>query len=253
MNIQYKYFEHRDTRVSYFSVGAGKPVLFLHGAGVNILAYQEMIELLSKKYLVIAADIPSFGKSTVPKECWTLSDFGDYFDAFLDMLAINDVTVIGHSLGGGIAMAVAKKSKKVRKLIVIDSIGLGRKSIKNLAFTFFVRKTITGLFTYKQPTKIRALGKYFIQNIMNHPMQQGRVLRMMNQALMNCDTSFEQISTDTLILWGDKDEIFPVGDAEVLRKRIPHAKVEIVNGNHDWCLFDPEKFISLTSEFMGER
>lgn len=252
MNIIYKKYKDNGISISYFIIGKGQTILFLHGGGVDILAYKELMMTLAKKYQVIGVDIPCFGNSGVPDTLWSLSDYGEYFRKFLQIVSTNKVTVIGHSLGAGIGVYLASSNEKVNNLVLVDSAGLG-KSINLLSFyyTFFIIKTLNGIFKYGQLGKFILLGERFLLNVVRHPFQQLKVFQIMNNALSKQDLPTNKIKANTLILWGNKDEIFPLSDAEEFHKQIHNSKLKIVDGNHDWCLFYPMKFNSLIEDFLS--
>lgn len=251
MNIQYKYYQDNGVCISYFIIGKGDPILFLQGGATNILAYKEFLELLARNYLVIGADVPCFGNASVPKTMWNFTDFGNYFAGFIDALPFNNITVIGHSFGGGIGICLTAKSNKVKKLILVDSAGLSRgKSFALFYYAFFITKNLAALVAYRQFSKVLALAKYFLGNISKHLFEQAQVLRIMENSLLHRNLPYGRLRTKTLILWGNKDEIFPINDAKELRRKITNSTLEIVEGNHDWCIFYPKKFYSLVNQFI---
>src|SRR3989338_3441985 len=115
MDFQEKIFQYNKISIKYFQKGAGQVILFLHGGGVRALTCLKILNPLSENYNVIAPDIPCFGESSVPDEIWGLEEYADFFDKFIDFLGINDIIVIGHSLGGGIALNLATKNRSVQK------------------------------------------------------------------------------------------------------------------------------------------
>ena len=251
MNIQYKYYQNNGVYINYFVTGKGDPVLFLQGGATNVLAYKEFLELLARNYMVIGADVPCFGKASVPKTIWNFTDFGNYFEGFIDSLSFKNITVIGHSFGGGIGIRLAAKSDKVKELILVDSAGLSRgKSFALFYYSFFVTKNLAALVTYRKFSKVLALVKYFFKNISRHPFEQVQVLRIMESSLLQKNLPYGQLRTKTLILWGNKDEIFSIEDAKELQRKISNSTLQIVEGNHDWCIFYPKKFYSLVREFI---
>jgi len=146
MDYEEKFFEADGTNLKYITTGKGMSILFLHGGGVNALTYKKNFELLSQKYHVIAPDIPCFSKSSIPNELWNFEDSANIFSKFVDSLNLDKIILVGHSFGGGIALNLAPKNKKISKLILIDSAGL---SLDYSTFKFMyllVAKTFRGFF-----------------------------------------------------------------------------------------------------------
>lgn len=120
--------------MTYYEAGKGPLIFFIHGAGIRALTYKNSIRELSKNFRVVAPDVMGFGKSDMPPESWKFTDYGKYLSIFLQQLFPGNINVIGHSLGGRIAIEVAIAHQKIDKLILIDSTPLGKY--------FTTRKTI---------------------------------------------------------------------------------------------------------------
>ncbi|MFH1894450.1 MAG: alpha/beta hydrolase, partial [Patescibacteria group bacterium] len=104
MDYQEKIFQYRDIFIKYYEKGFGEPVLFLQGGGVSLRPYKNFLVELSKKYHVIVPTLPFFYKLAIPKEVWGLNEYGDFFGKFIKFLGLEEFNVIGHSLGGGVAL-----------------------------------------------------------------------------------------------------------------------------------------------------
>ncbi|MDP2860991.1 MAG: alpha/beta fold hydrolase, partial [bacterium] len=124
MNWQRKPFLAMGVRTFYFDIGSGEPVIFFSGGGAGALTYRRHLELLSKKYRVFAPDLPCFGDADAPKTPWGFDDYGEYFKIFIESLSLDKLAVIGHSFGGGVALAVAARTPKVTRLILANCAGL---------------------------------------------------------------------------------------------------------------------------------
>lgn len=87
-------------KINYMDKGSGELVVLLHGWGSNIELFENMSELLARKYHVIAPDMPGFGLSDEPEEPWRVDDYVDFVLKFLEPFAPEKVTFLGHSFGG---------------------------------------------------------------------------------------------------------------------------------------------------------
>src|SRR6476659_5070848 len=110
-------------RVAYRDEGAGEVLLLIHGIGGSSNSWSGVIPLLAKKYRVIAPDLLGHGESDKPRGDYSVGAFAVLLRDFLDALDIPQVTVIGHSLGGGIAMQFAHQHGEYCKRIVLISSG----------------------------------------------------------------------------------------------------------------------------------
>jgi 2-hydroxy-6-oxonona-2,4-dienedioate hydrolase len=105
-----------------------KNVLFIHGLGSSSLTWGDIPEALSKYFHTITVDLIGFGKSDKPNADYTIPYFSKFIKSFLRQIGIKDndkITLIGHSLGGYIALDYAIENKdQVDKLVLIDSSGM---------------------------------------------------------------------------------------------------------------------------------
>ncbi|HSW88527.1 MAG TPA: alpha/beta hydrolase [Candidatus Saccharimonadales bacterium] len=225
--------------LTYYTFGAGKPMLFLHGGRVRALTFKKNLELLAKNFFVIAPDIPGYGFSATPKDVWSFIDYAKFFDYFLSKLDLKNVTVIGYSMGGGIAYNMAGISKRLDKVVLINSSGMNikvhkvRSDLKRLEF-YLTHPKYLHIFI----VLLKEYCLYYIGHIMD--------LKIINRIRTKCgDTiydAYKTIKIPTLILWSDEDWIFPIAVGKRFNQKIPHSKLEIVQGNHDWILYNPILF-----------
>jgi pimeloyl-ACP methyl ester carboxylesterase len=119
MPTQTKYTEVKGYATYYFYSGAttlpdvipdfsrGRRIVFVHGAGSNGHTWHRQIEALSAKHSPIALDLPGHGRSAGVEGLRTVGDYADFVAAFLDALKIRSAVMVGHSMGGAIAMDLA--------------------------------------------------------------------------------------------------------------------------------------------------
>jgi len=120
------YLELHGDRVAYRDVGQGPALLLIHGMAGSSDTYRAIIPQLSKKYRVIAPDLLGHGKSAKPRGDYSLGAFAVFLRDLLDELGVDRATVIGQSLGGGIAMQFAYQHRDYcERLVLIGSGGLG--------------------------------------------------------------------------------------------------------------------------------
>src|SRR6202167_4761506 len=111
----------RGCRLLLRRAGAGAPLLFLHGAN-GFPAWLPFFETLSDRFEVLAPDHPSFGRSTTPAWLDEVGDLAYFYLDLLDTLGLDGFHVVGHSLGGWIALELAIRSTaRVKTLTLIDA------------------------------------------------------------------------------------------------------------------------------------
>ncbi|WP_375488274.1 alpha/beta fold hydrolase [uncultured Mycobacterium sp.] len=121
-----KFLELHGDRVAYRDAGDGEVLLLIHGMAGSSATWRSVLPQLSKRFRVIAPDLLGHGESAKPRGDYSLGAFAVWLRDFLDELGVSHATVIGHSLGGGVAMQfVYQHPDYVKRLILIGSGGLG--------------------------------------------------------------------------------------------------------------------------------
>jgi pimeloyl-ACP methyl ester carboxylesterase len=184
--MQHKNINYKNGTIFYHVSGKGIPVVLLHGFAEDGNVWQAQIDFLQTRFLVIVPDISGSGRSSIAnwKDHIGMDDFADSIKAILDEEQITGCVVIGHSMGGYIALAFAEKyphllnglglfhssafaDTEEKKQTRLKAIGF----IENNGGYTFIKNTTPGLFasafTKNNPEKINALieeGKSFAEN-----------------------------------------------------------------------------------------
>jgi pimeloyl-ACP methyl ester carboxylesterase len=135
-------------RLAYVDEGAGaETLIFLHGLGSNLQAWQKTIAGLKKDYRCVALDLPGYGKSSKGDYAFGMTFFANQVAAFIEELGLEEVTLVGHSMGGQVALALAlQEPEYLKRLVLAAPAGLETFSAENRDF----------FATYVQPSIIRA-------------------------------------------------------------------------------------------------
>ena len=103
--------------------GDGDPVILIHGYGAGIWVWEKQIDFLSSFYRVYALDLIGHGFSDRPKIAYTPETYIHFFRDFMTAIGIEKATLIGNSMGGGLAWSVAALfPERVKRLVLIDCI-----------------------------------------------------------------------------------------------------------------------------------
>ena len=102
------------------SGGPGHPLLFLHGTGCDASDWVSVVERLQGKWCCITLDFRGHGQSSVPTQPFTLGSLADDVLHLTDFLEIQELVIVGHSLGGMVAMEVAQRSSCVVGLVLLE-------------------------------------------------------------------------------------------------------------------------------------
>ena len=121
-----KFVELHGDRVAYRDAGHGEVLLLIHGMAGSSATWRAILPQLAKKYRVVAPDLIGHGESAKPRGDYSLGAFAVWLRDFLDELGITRATVVGQSLGGGVAMQfVYQHPDYCERLVLISSGGLG--------------------------------------------------------------------------------------------------------------------------------
>ena len=125
--IEHKFIDIHGERLAYYDEGRGEAILLIHGMAGSSQTWREILPPLAKKYRVIAPDLLGHGRSAKPRTDYSLGAFAVGLRDLLDELEVDSATVVGHSLGGGIAMQfLYQHPDYCRRLVLLSSGGLGQ-------------------------------------------------------------------------------------------------------------------------------
>ena len=113
-----------DVEIDVFEAGRGRPLLFLHGGG-GFAEEQPFVPLLAKSRRLIAPSHPGFGNSSLPDWLDSVDDIAHLYLELLDKLALEDIDLVGCSIGGWIAAEMATKvPERIRRLVMVGPVGI---------------------------------------------------------------------------------------------------------------------------------
>ena len=122
-----KYIDIHGERIAVREAGAGEALLLIHGMAGSSQTWRAIMPQLAKRYRVVAPDLLGHGQSSKPRSDYSLGAFAVGLRDLLDELEIESATVVGHSLGGGVAMQfLYQHPDYCRRLVLISSGGLGQ-------------------------------------------------------------------------------------------------------------------------------
>ncbi len=270
-----RFLQVGDIQARYWAEGSqGSPVILIHGLGGYVENWWPNILTLAQQHRVFAVDLPGFGLSDKPIDpTYDYSFFVQFICNFMGCLGIEKTSLVGHSMGGGVALQMALSyPQMVDRLVLVGSAGLGRE------MSFILRLVSLPLLGEIITRPSLEGSRMLIKEIVHDPalvkdedvkldyelsLQPGAQQAFL-KALRSLGNPFGQkwkftraiienlptITQPTLVLWGQEDTIVPVKHADVTRL-IPKARVEIFDhcghlpqGEH------PERFDQVVQEFL---
>lgn len=218
--------------------GSGQPVIFFHGWSVDGWATKKILEKLSSNFRVIAPTMPG----AYPSFAWNKSVKPEQFQHALvewyKALGVNNAIIIGHSLGGILAILLAHEiQQSLQRLVLIDTVGASTgRSSKEWA-TAWLKKRVYTYKKYKSDVT-KLVDRGFIKNAV---LRTKDLIHLASFARsVDVQHLASEIMTPTLILWGEDDHFTPPEIGKKLQNKFPSSSFMIVPGNHDWPIFEPQ-------------
>jgi len=232
--------------------GKGKPLIMIHGLGASSFTWRKIAPELAKKHRVIAIDLKGFGQSDKPLDGrYSIFDQAELVNDYIVRNGLEDATLVGHSYGGGVALAVALKQmdagqENIKRLVLIDSIAYRQP----LPFFFrLLRVPVLGeLGLSLVPPEVqmeRALAVAYYQDgdvtqetVNNYASalhsEGGR--HALLYTIDNLDPAqadeisqrYKSLTLPSLVLWCDRDKIVPLKIGRRLASDLPNARLKIL-------------------------
>jgi len=262
-----KQIEINNLDVNYQKLGNGKfSIVLLHGWGIDSKKYLPLYEsfLKNKNYSVFIPDMPGFGKSGEPKEDWSLDNYVDVVNEFVEKifqqnlsLSSSNLIIIGHSFGGRIAIKyVVKYPEKVCKLILTGAAGIKHNLTAKQKIFFILAKIGKILFSLPVISYLQKSAQKFLYRaarVKDYHHASPRMKKVMKNILAEDLTLYlEKVNLATLLVWGKLDRTTPLSDGKIMNQKIKNSKLVIVeDANHSLPYQKPEEFIKIIFEFLN--
>jgi pimeloyl-ACP methyl ester carboxylesterase len=262
---------------AFVKLGEGPALLLLHGLACDHTTWLPVIHQLAKRHTVIAPDLLGHGQSAKPRADYSVGGYANGMRDLLTVLNIDKVTVVGHSLGGGVAMQFAYQfPERTERMILVAPGGLGPEvSAAIRAVTLpgagHVMSAITGPVVRQAGTaglrmlhrtglpatrdlgeiadileswrdsRTRAAFRHVVRAVVDH---KGQVVTMVDRAYLTQ-------AMPMLVVWGTDDRVIPVGHADIAARIAPGAVVEVLpNSGHFPHKDHPDRFVRVVEDFI---
>ena len=238
--------------------GEGKPLLILHGWGVGSSnSWRNVQRILSALgYTVVVPDFPGFGKSGKPGKAWSISDYVEWLNSFVNSLKLRKFSVIAHSFGARVAVKfINRYPGKVDKLILCSPAGIKPKASLETKMVFLVTKIGNIILKTKhleKPKKgLRRLFYVFLPH-KDYTKAQGVMKETIKKVLAEDLTGYlSKIDKKTLIVWGKRDKIVPLRHIRIFDDKIKGSQLVVLAGaGHSPHLKCPEKLLEKIIKFL---
>jgi pimeloyl-ACP methyl ester carboxylesterase len=262
----------------YRDAGSGPAVLFIHGLISDHRTWDTEVERLAKTHRVIAPDLPGHGESAKLSGDYSLGAHAAALRDLLDILGIDRVTVVGHSLGGGIAMQLAYLfPERVNGMVLVSSGGLGPdlnhalrlatlpgselvlpllgapwvRAIGNTAFCVlsYIGRPFVSASTMAAWSGMATFGDAV--NRAAFLATSRSVIGIGGQSVSALPGLATFESRSILVVWGGRDSLIPSAHSAAISNALPHSVVEIFDdAGHFPHLDEPDRFHRLLVTFL---
>jgi pimeloyl-ACP methyl ester carboxylesterase len=264
----------RGVRMRVVEAGSGPPLVLIHDLLVSHLEFERVIGQLASRYRVLAPDLPGFGESEKPSPARYAYGIESFAEAMVDMIAgleLGRVSVVGHSLGGAAAIALAAEHPElVDRLVLVDAMTYPFR------LDFLSRLPmlpVVGGVWFKQLYGRRLFRKFFRDNVFSPgfsiPTERiDRYYEIFNtpaaresaHAVLQSirDTRaivarIPRITAPTLVMWGRDDRMFPAAFGQRLAREIAGARLDVLDAGHSPNEERPEDFVRILTQFVPRK
>jgi pimeloyl-ACP methyl ester carboxylesterase len=264
--------------VHYVKAGGGPVVVLIHGILGSRRSWEQLVSLLVQDFTVIAPDLLGHGDSAKPRGDYSLGGHAGRLRDLLDVLGVQRATLVGHSLGGGVAMQFAWLfPERCERLVLVSSGGLGRDVSPILrAPTLPGAEWVLPLIS--APWLLRG-GERLAEQLARFGLRSGPDLEELWRGYVSLgdaevrraflatirtvvDPGGQTVSAlerlpavahiPTLLVWGARDRLIPVSHGVAAQQAIPGSRLEVFEeAGHVPHLSDPSRFAALLREFVA--
>jgi len=257
-----RYFLYQDRiRIYYTEAGQGDPLILLHGFGETHATWEKLMPALARRHRVVSVDLKGAGYSDKPDDGrYHVADQAAIVEALADKMHLQGVTLVGHSLGGGVALMTALQwqssgDHRLQRLILIDSAGMSDRPPRVIAElrwplfgplmlylanpTILVRQILSG--NYDDPTLVEPrLVEAYARSLQSPGGRQALIMtarQVIPEHFPELIARYRTLDVPALIIWCREDRILPFSDAEKFGKTLPRATVRPL----DRCGHSPQE------------
>ncbi|MFE2881310.1 alpha/beta fold hydrolase [Streptomyces sp. NPDC059272] len=265
-------------RRAFRMAGAGPVLVLIHGIGDSSATWTDLIPDLARTHTVIAPDLLGHGASDKPRADYSVAAYANGVRDLLTTLGIESATLLGHSLGGGVAMQFAYQfPERTERLVLVSAGGVGREVNPVLRLVTLpgahlalsalrlpgarlqvgltvglmrLLDTDLGRDAPELLTLVDALPDETARNAFIRTLR--AVVDWRGQVVTMLDRCYLTEGMPTMLLWGDRDSVVPVRHAYGAHEAMPGSRLEIFEGaGHFPFHTDPARFLDLVAEFTA--
>ena len=264
-------------KLFYEEKGQGSPILLIHGFGASTYTWRRIAPALAETHRVIAVDLKGFGQSDKPfDERYSIFDQAELLKQLIVGNDLRDLTLVGHSFGGGVALLLAldddpRLEGRISKLVLLDTIAYAQDI--PVSFRMLNMPVVSHLGVRMLPPALQARLALRIAYLDNSKIEDEEVemyaaplrtaagkhaiihsaRQIIPEGLEEISERYKTITVPTLIGWCDHDRIVPLDVGLKLRRTLPNAHLKIIDDcGHMPQEEQPEATLELIQGFLAD-
>jgi pimeloyl-ACP methyl ester carboxylesterase len=266
---------------AYRIAGSGPAILLIHGIGDNSTTWHGIQAKLAQRFTVIAPDLLGHGRSDKPRADYSVAAYANGMRDLLSVLDIERVTIVGHSLGGGVAMQFAYQFPHLVERLILVSVGGVTKDVNFVLRMASLPIGSEAMALLRLPLVLpavqvlgqlvgKAIGTKGLGNDLSNVFRIlddlpeptasaafSRTLRAVvdwrGQIVTMLDRCYLTKAIPVQIIWGTRDVVVPVSHAQMAHAAMPGSRLEIFEGSGHFPFHeDPARFIEVVECFMDD-
>ena len=249
-------------RVLHWGDAAARPLVLLHGGGANACWWWHLAPALASHFHVCALDFRGHGESDYPEEL-IVGAFNNDLEALLEHLGSDDVSLVGHSMGGHVALDHASRPAATRSLVLLDIMrGAGRRSRRATRLALTLRRTYAtredAIRRFRFVPDARHASESLRASIASRSLHQepdGRFGYAFDPRWFGVPSrprpELASVACRTLVVRGSESELLTAEGAGELARELPNAQLlEIAEAGHHVQIDQPERVLEVLLSFL---
>jgi len=245
-------FDYHGLKINYYEAGQGPPVILLHGFGACAYTWRFLAPALVADHRVLTIDLKGYGLSDKPVDGkYAVSDQADLVTEFIRTRDLHDLTIIGHSMGGGVTLMTyfqvrEDEPKRIKKLVLIDSAGYPQKlpwfiriaripglnviGGRLLSPRFVTYLVLRKCYYHKDKITDEQIDTYAYYGSL--PGAREAVMETAKQLVPDdfeaLTARYQTIQAPVLIIWGADDQVVPLEVGKKFQRDLPNSEMVIL-------------------------
>lgn len=255
-------YNYNGIPIAFKKLGAGKPLLILHGWGSSGQVMMPLAQQMAKLRTCYVLDLPGFGDSSAPDRPWNVDDYTDLIEQFIEDQELGTADLLVHSFGGRIALKLCTRQKAqplIGKVLITGGAGMKPRRSPSYYFKKYTAKTLKAPFLIlPSPLQEKALNW-----LRNTPIWKSlgssdysKLSGVMRETFVRTVTEYlepclPKIPHEVLLLWGRDDKAAPLYQAERMERGIENAALVVIDHAGHYAFLDrPSHFVSIAKAFF---